>query len=135
MLAFQLGVEPLPVPGCPDADRVEDGREWRQAPKARQLDPLPVRAWCWPRRRDLFALPDGSGAGSTISPGPVRRPTYVPGTPGPAVGENTARTPSSGKDRPMTSTTPYALDAEFTATLVRSPATGGWTYVQMPGSA
>jgi Domain of unknown function (DUF1905) len=35
----------------------------------------------------------------------------------------------------MTSTTPYALDAEFTATLVRSPATGGWTYVQMPGSA
>jgi hypothetical protein len=35
----------------------------------------------------------------------------------------------------MTSTTPYALGAEFTATLVRSPATGGWTYVQMPGSA
>jgi hypothetical protein len=35
----------------------------------------------------------------------------------------------------MTSTTPYALDAEFTATLVRSPATGGWTYVQMPSSA
>jgi hypothetical protein len=35
----------------------------------------------------------------------------------------------------MTSTIPYALDAEFTATLVRSPATGGWTYVQMPGSA
>jgi hypothetical protein len=35
----------------------------------------------------------------------------------------------------MTSITPYALDAEFTATLVRSPAGGGWTYVQMPGSA
>jgi len=35
----------------------------------------------------------------------------------------------------MTSTMPYALDAEFTAMLVRSPATGGWTYVQMPGSA
>ena len=35
----------------------------------------------------------------------------------------------------MTSATPSALDAEFTATLVRSPATGGWTYVQMPGSA
>ncbi len=27
------------------------------------------------------------------------------------------------------------LDAEFTATLVRSSAKGGWTYVQMPGSA
>ncbi|MFD2090959.1 DUF1905 domain-containing protein [Blastococcus deserti] len=27
------------------------------------------------------------------------------------------------------------LDTEFTATLVRSPAKGGWTYVQMPGSA
>jgi uncharacterized protein DUF1905 len=30
-------------------------------------------------------------------------------------------------------TTP--LDTAFTATLVRSPAPGGWTYVQMPGSA
>jgi hypothetical protein len=28
-----------------------------------------------------------------------------------------------------------ALDAEFSATLERSPAKGGWTYVQMPGSA
>ncbi|MFL6096421.1 MAG: DUF1905 domain-containing protein [Blastococcus sp.] len=28
-----------------------------------------------------------------------------------------------------------ALDVEFTATLVQSPAQGGWTYVQMPGSA
>ncbi len=27
------------------------------------------------------------------------------------------------------------LDAEFTAPLVRSPGKGGWTYVQMPGSA
>jgi hypothetical protein len=27
------------------------------------------------------------------------------------------------------------LDTEFTATLLHSPATGGWTYVQMPGSA
>jgi hypothetical protein len=27
------------------------------------------------------------------------------------------------------------LDTEFTARLVRSPAKGGWTYVQMPGSA
>ena len=27
------------------------------------------------------------------------------------------------------------LDAEFTATMVQSPAAGGWTYVQMPGSA
>jgi hypothetical protein len=27
------------------------------------------------------------------------------------------------------------LDTEFDATLVQSPAAGGWTYVQMPGSA
>ena len=27
------------------------------------------------------------------------------------------------------------LDVEFTAPLVQSPAKGGWTYVQMPGSA
>ena len=27
------------------------------------------------------------------------------------------------------------LDTEFTATLEKSPAQGGWTYVQMPGSA
>ncbi len=27
------------------------------------------------------------------------------------------------------------LDTEFTATLVQSPAPGGWTYVRMPGSA
>jgi len=27
------------------------------------------------------------------------------------------------------------IDTEFTATLVQSPAKGGWTYVQMPGSA
>ena len=27
------------------------------------------------------------------------------------------------------------LDTEFTATLVRSDVEGGWTYVQMPGSA
>lgn len=26
-------------------------------------------------------------------------------------------------------------DTQFTATLVQSPAKGGWTYVQMPGSA
>ena len=32
-------------------------------------------------------------------------------------------------------TTATALDVEFTATLVQSPAQGGWTYVQMPGSA
>jgi hypothetical protein len=30
---------------------------------------------------------------------------------------------------------PGPLDTEFTATLVQSPAKGGWTYVQMPGSA
>ena len=35
----------------------------------------------------------------------------------------------------MTSTTAGALDVEFSATLLKSPATGGWTYVQMPGSA
>ena len=33
------------------------------------------------------------------------------------------------------SQTTGALDTEFTATMVQSPATGGWTYVQMPGSA
>ncbi len=27
------------------------------------------------------------------------------------------------------------LDKQFTATLVKSPANGGWTYVVMPGSA
>lgn len=27
------------------------------------------------------------------------------------------------------------MDTEFTATLQRSPAKGGWTYVVMPGSA
>jgi hypothetical protein len=27
------------------------------------------------------------------------------------------------------------LDKEFTATLVKSPSTGGWTYLVMPGSA
>ena len=27
------------------------------------------------------------------------------------------------------------LDTEFVAALVQSPAKGGWTYVQMPGSA
>jgi hypothetical protein len=32
-------------------------------------------------------------------------------------------------------TTPGPLDTEFTATLLQSPAKGGWTYVQMPGSA
>ena len=33
------------------------------------------------------------------------------------------------------SRTTGALDTEFIATMVRSPAPGGWTYVQMPGSA
>jgi hypothetical protein len=28
-----------------------------------------------------------------------------------------------------------ALNKEFTATLLKSPAKGGWTYVVMPGSA
>ena len=31
--------------------------------------------------------------------------------------------------------TPGPLDLEFTAPLVRSTAEGGWTYVQLPGSA
>ena len=30
---------------------------------------------------------------------------------------------------------PGALDKSFTATLVKSPAPGGWTYLVMPGSA
>jgi hypothetical protein len=33
------------------------------------------------------------------------------------------------------STGPGPLDTEFTAQLLRSPAEGGWTYVQMPRSA
>src|SRR3954454_14301865 len=37
-----------------------------------------------------------------------------------------------GEEAAMTST---ALDVEFTATLVQSPAKGGWTYVQVTGSA
>jgi hypothetical protein len=32
-------------------------------------------------------------------------------------------------------TAPGPLDTEFTAVLLKSPATGGWTYVQLPGSA
>jgi hypothetical protein len=32
-------------------------------------------------------------------------------------------------------TTAGPLDTEFTATLVQSPSKGGWTYVQLPGSA
>ena len=35
----------------------------------------------------------------------------------------------------MSPMTAGALDTEFTATLQQSPAKGGWTYVQMPGSA
>ena len=34
-----------------------------------------------------------------------------------------------------TPTAPGPLDTEFTATLLKSPAKGGWTYVQLPGSA
>jgi len=34
-----------------------------------------------------------------------------------------------------TPTAPGPLDTEFTAPLLQSPAKGGWTYVQMPGSA
>jgi hypothetical protein len=30
---------------------------------------------------------------------------------------------------------PGVLDKQFTATLVKSPAPGGWTYLVMPGSA
>jgi hypothetical protein len=40
----------------------------------------------------------------------------------------------SGSARPAPAG-PGALDKEFTATLVKSPAAGGWTYVVMPGSA
>jgi len=35
----------------------------------------------------------------------------------------------------MRTPTTGPLDTEFTAALVQSPAKGGWTYVQMPGSA
>jgi hypothetical protein len=34
-----------------------------------------------------------------------------------------------------TSHGPGPLDHTFTATVVKSPESGGWTYVQMPGSA
>ena len=34
-----------------------------------------------------------------------------------------------------TGTTAGALDTEFTAVLQQRPEKGGWTYVQMPGSA
>lgn len=35
----------------------------------------------------------------------------------------------------MTTSAPGPLTAEFTAVLQQSPAKGGWTYVQMAGSA
>ena len=35
----------------------------------------------------------------------------------------------------MSETTSTPLDATFEAPLVQSPSKGGWTYVQMPGSA
>jgi Domain of unknown function (DUF1905) len=35
----------------------------------------------------------------------------------------------------MTTSGPGPLDREFSAPLLRSPAKGGWTYVQLPGSA
>src|SRR3954447_18866751 len=41
-------------------------------------------------------------------------------------------TGGGGRRPAMTAT---VLDVEFTATLVQSPAKGGWTYVQMPRSA
>jgi hypothetical protein len=34
-----------------------------------------------------------------------------------------------------TDSAPEVLTTEFTATLLQSPSKGGWTYVQMPGSA
>jgi anti-anti-sigma regulatory factor len=40
-----------------------------------------------------------------------------------------------GREAPMSVTAPGRLDTEFTATLQKSDAPGGWTYVQMPGSA
>jgi Domain of unknown function (DUF1905) len=42
---------------------------------------------------------------------------------------------SSGAVAGQSSMTTTALDLSFTATLVQSPAKGGWTYVQLPGSA
>ena len=36
---------------------------------------------------------------------------------------------------PAPATRPGPLDLVFTARLLRSPAQGGWTYVQLPGSA
>lgn len=37
-------------------------------------------------------------------------------------------------DQTPAATTPGGLDREFTATVQRSPGTGGWTYVVMRGS-
>jgi anti-anti-sigma regulatory factor len=39
------------------------------------------------------------------------------------------------REAPMSGTAPGRLDTEFTATLQKSDAPGGWTYVQMSGSA
>jgi hypothetical protein len=36
---------------------------------------------------------------------------------------------------PGSAAVPGTLDKSFTATLVKSPAPGGWTYLVMPGSA
>jgi hypothetical protein len=41
--------------------------------------------------------------------------------------------PTSRSSRSSSTATP--LDHRFPATLVRSPGTGGWTYVQLDGSA
>jgi hypothetical protein len=38
-------------------------------------------------------------------------------------------------EKKTTSAAAAALDHTFTATVVKSPSPGGWTYVQMPGSA
>src|SRR4051794_7629019 len=53
----------------------------------------------------------------------------------PSAGRSALPTDREGKETGMTSAPQGPLDADFSATLVRSPAKGGWTYVQMPGSA
>src|SRR4029079_4540299 len=52
-----------------------------------------------------------------------------------AVGEGDRRTPATTGGSAMTADGATPLDVTFEAPLVRSPAKGGWTYVQMPGSA
>jgi hypothetical protein len=79
-----------------------------------------------PAARTIFVA-DAIGRAAQSVPAPRRPPVSSTGP-----DRLQERHPCIEKDDPVTTT---SLDAEFTATLVRSPNKGGWTYVQMPGSA